>query len=137
MKRFVPAALVLIALVLTAVARAEDNKDSATGTWVWKDKGRNGQEIERKLKLKQEGDKLTGAVIGRNNMETEIEDGRVKDGEISFKVTRETNNGKIVMTYTAKVNGDEIKGKIETDRNGRTRERDWEAKRVKDDDKKD
>lgn len=135
MKRYVPAALVLVALVFAAVARAEDKKD-ATGTWAWKDKGRNGQEIERKVKLKQEGDKLTGAVIGRNNMETEIEDGKVKDEEISFKVTRETNNGKIVMTYTGKLSGDEIKGKIETDRNGQTRERDWEAKRVKDEGKK-
>ena len=38
--------------------------------------------------------------------------------------------------YNGKVDGDTIKGKTETTRgDGQSRERDWEAKRAKDDDK--
>ena len=67
-----------------------------------------------------------------NNQETAIEDGKYKDGEISFKVTRERNNQKIISKYSGKMTGDTIKGKMEFDRGGETMSRDWEAKRSKD-----
>jgi hypothetical protein len=75
---------------------------------------------------------VTGAVIGRNNQETAIEDGKFKDGEVSFKVTRERNGQKLTTKFSGKVSGDTIKGKIEFERDGQTQSRDWEAKRAKD-----
>jgi hypothetical protein len=99
-----------------------------TGTWKWTT-DRGGQTVETTLKLKQEGEKLTGKISGRNNTEIDIEEGKVKDDEVSFKVTRMFNNNTFVMTYKGKLEGDAIKGKISFEREGETVERDWEAKR--------
>jgi hypothetical protein len=83
------------------------------------------------LKLKLDGDKLTGSIPGRNNTETAIENGTFKDGQVSFSVTRERNNQKVTTKYSGKLDGDTIKGKIEGERNGQATSRDWEAKREK------
>src|SRR5262249_9503146 len=91
-----------------------------------------GQTREQTLTLKLDGDKLTGTMPGRNNAETKIEDGKYKDGEVTFKVTREFNGQKFTAKYTAKVSGDTLKGKIETERDGQTQTRELEAKRVRD-----
>jgi hypothetical protein len=130
MKRLVVGALVIAAAALGAVARADD-KANATGTWKWTVEF-NGQQREMTLKLKQEGDKLTGAMLGRNNNETAIDDGSFKDGNVSFTVTRERNGQKFTQKFTGKVTGDTIKGKVEFERDGQTQSRDWEAKRAKD-----
>jgi hypothetical protein len=133
MRRSVVAASVLVfagLAGLVSLAQAHDKVDP-TGTWKWSVAAANGQTRETTLKLKLDGDKLTGAVLGRNNQETKIEDAKYKDGEVSFKVTRERNNMKITTKYTGKVTKDSIKGKTETERNGQTQSRDWEAKRAK------
>jgi hypothetical protein len=128
MRRFLTAALVLGLLNLAGAARADD-KPSPTGTWKWTVE-RNGQTFDLSLKLKAEGDKLTGALV-RNDEETKIEDGTFKDGEVSFTVVREFNGNKITFKYKGKVEGDTIKGKTEVERDGQTMTRDWEAKRAK------
>lgn len=106
------------------------DKPDPTGTWKWS-MTFNNQTREATLKLKLEGDKLTGAMLGRNDQETQIEDGKFKDGELSFSVTRERNGQKFTVKYSGKVDGDTIKGKQEFEREGQTRSRDWEAKREK------
>jgi hypothetical protein len=119
----------------TAPLQAADKKADPTGTWTWSVQGRNGGQARTStLKLKAEGDKLTGKVStpgrqGADPRETEIEDGKLKGDEVSFKVTREFNNNKIVQKYNGKLSGDTIKGKVEFDRNGEPQSRDWEAKR--------
>lgn len=124
------AAVVLVFAGLVGLARAEE-KANPTGTWKWSVEA-GGQTREFTLKLKLDGDKLTGAMIGRNNQETKIDDGGTfKDGEVSFSVTRERGGQKIVTKYKAKVTGDTLKGKSSIDRNGQVRERDFEAKRAK------
>jgi hypothetical protein len=89
------------------------------------------QEREQTLKLKLEGDKLTGAMVGRDGQETAISDGKYKDGELSFSVTRERQGQKFTTKYSGKITGDTIKGKTEFERQGQTMSRDWEAKRAK------
>jgi len=121
------AALVLVGLV--GSARAED-KPNPTGTWKWT-VSFNGQDREVTLKLKLDGDKITGTISGRNNTEIAIEDGKFKDGEVSFKVVRERNGEKFTTKYSGKVKGDSLKGKTERERNGETQSRDFEAKRAK------
>ena len=71
-------------------------------------------------------------MLGRDNQETPIEDATYKDGEVSFKVTRERNGQKFTTKYHGKVSGDTIKGKAESERQGQAQSRDWEAKRAKD-----
>jgi hypothetical protein len=128
MKRLTMVALCLALLGLATAARAADKPDP-TGTWKWT-VSINGQDREFTLKLKMDGDKLTGAMV-RNDQETAIEDGTFKDGELSFKVTRERNGQKFTTKYKGKLDGDTIKGKSEFERNGEAQSRDWDAKRSK------
>jgi len=130
MRRLFAAALVVTLAGSVGALRADD-KANPTGTWKWTVM-RNNQSRETTLKLKSDGDKLTGAMVGQNGQETPIEDGQFKDGEVSFKVTRERQDNKITTKYSGKVSGDTIKGKIESERNGQPQSRDWEAKRAKD-----
>jgi hypothetical protein len=111
-------------------AQADDKKNDPTGAWTWTVPGRDGQTRTATLKLKLEGEKLTGSMSGRNNSETAIEDATIKGEDISFKVTREGQNGnKMTTKYAGKISGDSIKGKMEFERNGESQSRDWEAKR--------
>jgi hypothetical protein len=114
-------------VALAGTARAAEDPN---GTWKWSVTF-NDQTREQTLKLKLEGDKLTGAMVGRNNQETPIENGTYKDGEISFTSTRERNNQKFTTKYSGKLSGDAIKGKQESERDGQKRSVDWEAKRAK------
>lgn len=128
-RRFAALASLSFGFLLTTfpVPAGAAEKD-ATGTWKWT-VNRNGEEIETVLKLKQEGEKLTGKITGRQGQETEIKDGTVKGKDITFKVEREFNGNVFTINYKGTVDGDAIKGKIEMTRDGETRERDWEAKR--------
>ena len=119
---------VCLLLTLAATANAEDKKADPTGTWKWSFTGQNGQTRETNMKLKLDGEKLTGTVSGRNG-DTAIEKAKIKGEEISFSVTREFNGNKMTAKYSGKFNGDSIKGKTETERDGEARSRDWEAKR--------
>lgn len=115
--------------------QAQDKKADPTGTWSWTRPGRNGgADVKVTLKLKAEGDKLTGKITspgrqGGDPVETEIKDGKIKGDEVSFTVTREFNGNTMTQKYNGKVSADAIKGKIEFTRNGETQSRDWEAKR--------
>jgi hypothetical protein len=119
-------ALGIVALALVSTATAAD----PTGTWKWSVTF-NDQTREQTLKLKLEGDKLTGALVGRNNNETAIGDATFKDDTIAFTVTRERDGNKFVSKYSGKLDGDAIKGKIESERDGQKNEREWNAKREK------
>jgi hypothetical protein len=125
MKRLLVAPIVLAIVAMAGIARAED----PSGTWKWTAMmGNNTREVTLKLKL--DGDKLTGTIT-MGTRDTEIADGTYKDGDVAFNVVRERNGNKTTTKYTGKVSGDSIKGKIESERNGQTNSRDWEAKREK------
>lgn len=141
MRTMTAAALVLGVIGLTGAGLADDKKADPTGTWKWTTEF-GGQKREQSMKLKLEGDKLTGTVSGgrggkggggkgKDGGDTKIEDGSFKDGEIKFTVTRDRGGMKSVTKYAGKVTGDTIKGTIESDRGGETQKRDWEAKREK------
>jgi hypothetical protein len=123
----------LLAVALLTIGTAVQAAD-ATGTWSWTRPGRNGGPDQKMtLKLKVDGEKLTGTLSspGRDGAATEtaIAEGKVKGEDVSFTVTREFNGNKMVSKYSGKVGADTIKGKIESERNGQAQSRDWEAKR--------
>ena len=140
MRRLSVLGLVLAIIAVAGVALAAD----PTGTWNWTMTGGRGggggggggggkaAARQQTLKLKLDGDKLTGAVVGRNDTETAIDDATYKDGAISFSVTREFNGNKMTTKYTGKLSGDTIEGKIEMPgRNGGDpRTMDWKATRA-------
>ncbi len=109
------------------VARGAEDPN---GTWKWSVTFNNNT-FEQTLKLKLEGDKLTGSLVGRNNTETPIADASFKDNAVAFSVTREFNGQKRTTKYKGTLSGDTIKGKQARERDGQTTETDWEAKRQK------
>jgi hypothetical protein len=127
MKRLGLAALALAFVGLVSpIVRAED----PTGTWKWTVTFNNNTR-EQTLKLKQDGDKLTGSMLGRDNQEIAIDNGSFKDDKVSFSITREFNGNKFTQKYSGTVKGDTITGKVEFERDGQAQSRDWEAKRQK------
>ncbi len=110
---------------------AQEKKETSgpAGTWKSTFTTPNGDPVENTLKLKLEGDTLTGVFIGADGRESAIEDGKFKDGEISFSVTRQRNGQKVNSKHQGKLNGDTIKGKMESNFGGEKRALDWEAKR--------
>jgi hypothetical protein len=116
-------------LLALTVSAAEDKKVDPTGTWKWSFTSPNGNTMSQTLKLKMEGEKLTGTVTGRNNQETAIEAAKMTADELTFQVTRDRNGEKIVSKYKGKVTADTIKGTIESNWGGENRSREWEAKK--------
>ncbi len=132
---------VFAALALGLVAQApaaEAKKADPTGTWTWSTPGRNGgPDRVSTLKLKLEGDKVTGTLSmpGRGGggapTDTAISDGKLAGDQISFSVTREFGGNSMTTKYTGKIDGDTIKGSIERPARGGgdPTKTDWEAKR--------
>ena len=75
MKRLTAAAVLVVLVGVASSARADD-QPNLTGTWKYTVEF-GGQSREVTMKLKQDGAKLTGAVLGRNGQETPIQDGKV------------------------------------------------------------
>ena len=134
------AACLFVASSLTV--QAQETKADVSGTWSWEQQRRGGggdtaaEPRKFTLTLKADGEKLTGELTspGRQGGEpstTEISEGTVKDGEISFKISRQFQGTDFVQTYTGKVSGDSITGNVAFERNGETRSREWSAKREK------
>ena len=124
----------IVALGFLNQVKAEDKKADPTGTWTWTmQRPGGGGERTMSLKLKTEGDKVTGKLTspGRDGQtrETEIADGKLDGDKISFTVTREFNGNKMTQKFNGTVSGDSIKGKIESERDGQTQSREWDAKR--------
>jgi hypothetical protein len=124
-----------LALGFVAQTQAQDKKADPAGNWTWTMPGRNGgPDRKMTLKIKVEGDKVTGklATPGRDgaNTETDITEAKLKGDELTFTVVREFNGNKMTSKYTGKVTAESIKGKVETQRGDNDPQtRDWEAKR--------
>jgi hypothetical protein len=122
-------ALALAIVWLAPSVRAEDKKASgkATGTWKSTINTPNGDTIEITYKLKQQGEKLTGTVKRGDGPERKIEEGKVKDGKVSFQYEVERDGNKFTVKYEGELSGDAIQGKVGVG----DRSFDWQAKRQK------
>jgi hypothetical protein len=74
--------------------------------------GRQGAALTRQmmLNLKEEGGKVSGDFVGFSGKPTSIQDVKVKDGELSFKVPQEMGPNKITIAFVAKLAGDKMLG---------------------------
>lgn len=122
-------ALALAVAWLSSEVRAEDKKASGrvTGTWKSSINTPNGDTFEITYKLKQDGEKLTGTVKRGEGPERKIEEGKVKDGKVSFQYDVERDGNKFTVKYEGELSGDSIKGKVGVG----DQSFDWEAKRQK------
>ena len=95
-------AAVMLALTPITARAATD----VSGTWTGEFSGPNGGSgFQITFTFKQDGDKLTGTVLGPQGDPIAISDGTVNGDKISFKVSF---NG-MTITHEGTVNGDEIK----------------------------
>ena len=127
--------MLLVAAVvvsLSNLASADDKKANVAGTWEWTTM-RQDQEQKHSIKLKQEGDKVTGVYVPPRGDEVELKDVKLDGNEISFAITRTVQNNERTIKYNGTVEGDTIKGKSEMPGRdgGEARSRDWEAKKAK------
>lgn len=125
------AGLVALGLVagLSGSSRADDKKADPDGTWTWKFQRQDGEEVTSTLKIKQDGEKLTGKLNSFGN-EADIAEGKIdKDGNLSFQVVRDFGGNQVTIKYKGKVEGDTMKLKAEFERDGEVRTREFEAKR--------
>lgn len=104
---------------------------SLAGTWRITVKEDDGRTIERVVKWKQDGEKLSGLYSGPRLAEFAVEEVSLKDDELTFRVSREQNGNKMIFTYHGKVSGDSITGKMDYDVAGEQGTLPFEAKRVK------
>ena len=84
-----------------------------SGTWKWEMAGPGGDRAVV-LKIKQDGDKVTGTISGFGGQDDDIRDGKVDNGTLTFKVVRDFNGNEITTNYTAKLSDGVLKGKSET-----------------------
>jgi len=110
-------------LCLAGRASAAD----VTGTWVWTSTHDNTTTTIA-IRLRQNGEKLTGTWAQKTTDELDIE-GTVKDDIVSFTFLRPSPKYK--MKYSGTITGDVIKGRTEIDIDGKTGFVPWQATRQK------
>jgi len=103
---------------------------NVTGNWQYTFTTPGGQSFEPLLKLKQEGQSITGTIAFGQN-EAPLSGGKIENDEVSFKVERERDGQKFATQYTGKLEGDSIKGKVNLKWGGSDRSYEFEAKRIK------
>lgn len=124
-------------LIFSATALAADA--SPAGTWKWTQPGRDGgQSFERKVQLELKDGKLTGRMLAGESVmgplpETPVKDATFKDGIVAFAITRDFNGQSFTVKYSAKLEGDVLKGTSEFPGfdGGEPTKREWSATRVK------
>ena len=122
------AALLVTFFGTMAIAQAADKPNPST-TWKLSIEI-NGSPTEFALKLKLDGDKLTGAIIGEDGKENAIKDGKLKDGVVSFTVVHEQDGQTIPVKVTGKLSGVTMKGKADFEVDGQAQSLPWDAKLV-------
>lgn len=125
--RFAGILIAQTALVSTTFAAG------VSGNWIWVTPGRNGTaDRESVLSLKAEGSHLTGKISAPGAdgkpADTLISNGSVSGDAVTFDVVRQVNGNSSTNTYSGKVSGEKIVGKISFTREGQVRSRDWEAR---------
>jgi hypothetical protein len=102
------------------------------GTWKWTIETTRSR-FESKAILKQEGEKVTGKLLGAGGRfpDLEVKEGKIKKNHISFQTEFEWEGQKNIRKYYGKMEGDKIVGKTEgTFFGGTMRTNDWIAIRV-------
>jgi hypothetical protein len=130
-------AILSMAMVLgvCGLAGAVDDKVvDPVGTWKCEYEI-GGQQRTSTLKIKKDGDNLTGTMRWPDQDETKLKDLKLKDDTLTFSAERKLPgmDDEIHVEYKLKIDGDKIKGKGSSEFGGEKRDWDIEAKREKND----
>ena len=130
-------AILSMALVLgvSGLAGAADDKAvDPVGTWKCEYEI-GGQQRTSTLKIKKDGDKLSGTMSWTDQEDEPLKDLKLKEATLTFSAVRKLagmDDG-ITVEYKLTVDGDKLKGKGESEFGGEKREWDIEGKKQKDD----
>src|SRR5258708_33264638 len=102
MRNWMILAAMAAAAVMTAAAA------DVNGKWTADMPGRNGQTREVTYNFKADGDTLMGSMSFAQG-EMQIKEGKISDGNISFKVPVEFNGNAVLLLFKGAVSGDQIK----------------------------
>jgi hypothetical protein len=81
------------------------------GMWKFKVDGPNGDTLETSIIITNDGDKLAGQYKSRQG-ERQAKNLTLKDGELSFELSADTDNGSFSVIYKGKPIGNSIKGTL-------------------------
>ena len=110
------------------IAAGNLQAQSPAGTWKWST-DMQGQTINSVLHLEVDGENVTGTYSDQN-IEEEIEDGKLKDGKVSFNMITEVNGTDIYVEWEGKVGNDAIEGTVALEAGGQKMDGvDWKANR--------
>jgi hypothetical protein len=125
----------VVAIFATLIVSITVYAGDPTGTWKFGGEGPNGRSVDTTLVLKWQDNQLSGTVDNRAG-KVAITNATFADDRVTFTVVRELGRGfrkqKITINYSGKLEGDTIKGTIET--TGREKKPvslSWEATRLK------
>ena len=129
MKAILSATLVL---GLGGLAGAQGDKANPVGTWKCEYEI-GGQQRTSTLKIKKEGDALSGTMSWPDQDEAKLKDLKLKDGSLSFSAERKLPgmDESLTVEYKLTIDGDQLKGKGSAEFGGETREWDIAGKREK------
>jgi len=127
-------AMISMALVLgvCGLAGADDKVVDPVGTWKCEYEI-GGQHLTSTLKIKKDGDNVSGTMSWPDQDETKLKDLKFKDGMLSFSAERKLPGMDTVINvaYKLTIDGDQITGKGASETGGQKREWDIKAKRQK------
>ena len=128
-------AILSMALVLGVcglAGAADDKVVDPVGTWKCEYEI-GGQQRTSTLKIKKDGDNLTGTMSWPDQGETKLSDLKLKDGTLTFSAVRKLagmDDG-ITVEYKLKIDGDKLEGKGAAEFGGEKRSWDMKATTVK------
>lgn len=99
---------ILFTLLLATASFSAD----IDGKWKGTAPGRDGNTREIGFDFKADGAKLSGSMMGPMG-EVPISEGKVDGGDVSFKVVLEFNGNSMSMSYSGKLEGTELKLKMQ------------------------
>ena len=119
-----------LVLGLCGLAGAADKIDPV-GTWNCEYE-RGGLKLTSTLTIKKDGDKLGGTMSWPDQKDEKLKDVKLKESNLTFSAVRKLMDNEILVEYTFKIDGDNLKGKGAADFMGNKQEFDIEGKREKD-----
>ncbi len=123
--------VLLLAVVLSGIEVASCfAADDLTGAWKMRlSFGDRGTRTSI-LKLESNDDALTGVMLSSQGGQSEIDNVRFENGELSFEMTRKWGDRKFTSQYSGKMVDGTIEGTAHYEFRGRKRTLDWVAART-------
>src|SRR5262245_18615835 len=108
-------------------------KDEPTFAGLWKVdlKLESGAKLQPSVRLKQQGNRLTGSYVGVLGKETALQEVKLSGGEVSFHVTDEIEGEKVNLRDRAKLAGDQLTGTVQIGKEDQADKLKFAAQRVR------